>query len=457
MGGSSLPSMGLLPRRALLAGTAALAATACTPSEDPTAPSLSPSPSPTPTAGPFGLAVPSTIRVTVHEGPFGTSIVDGAAARLRENFPGVEVQVEAVVSVADEVGPTLSTMPPDLVNNSGDGRLALGTIADELTPLDELLESPNLAGTPIRDTLYTGALSPGIVDDQQLAMQYTLIVHGLWYSETLFSGHGWSPPNTWDDLYELGAAAAETGRTLFAWDPTQAGEYLDLVIASAIKEDGHDLRLELDNLAPDAWRNPAIERILGQLRRLVQSDQLAEYPDGARERWASGGPLLCPAGATLLRQTKPTMRPDFMPTVAPVPTITRAPKLPFAAIHSEADESFFVPRNADNPQGGMELLRTLLSPEIAAEFSELNELPTVIRGATPESPALASQVRLLADAGENTFKWLFIKYYGLGEQSTAAMAEFLRGELDPGELIDRLQTMCDEVREDPDVVKYEVE
>ncbi|NLE96774.1 MAG: extracellular solute-binding protein [Propionibacterium sp.] len=452
-----------VPRRSLFAGSAALALAACTPTPDPTltpTPSApAPTPTPTPTVGPFGLRVPSTIRATVHVGPLRGQVLDAAAERLMSDRPGVEVVVDGVENIRDEVGPVLDTAPPDLVNNAGDAQLPLAEIADDLLPLDALLDADNLDGATIRETLYTGALTPGIVDGAQLAMQYTLIVHGLWYSETTFSERAWAPPETWDAMHELGELAAADGRPLLSWDPTQVGDLLTMVIASSIKEGGHDLRRALDNLEPDAWQHPAVTRTLDAVQALVGAGHVQEVDDAQQSWGTDAGALLCPAGATIIRATRAAMPDDFLPVVAPVPTITSAPALPVAAVHAAAEESFFVPRAAANPAGALELLRTMLSREVAAEFSRANELPTVVRGAasTSDSHALNTQTRLLANAGEHVFHWRFLHFYGLAEEAGGAMAEFLRGTLTRPELVMGLQAACDAVRENPDVVKYEVQ
>lgn len=447
-------------RRSLLAGSAALALAACTPTPEEPVPPVPPPPSPTPTVGLFGLEVPSTVAAVVYGGPLRGQVLDPAAERLMADHPGVEVAIRATENIRDDVGPSLTTNPPDLVNNAGEAQLALAGIADDLLDLEELLDAPDLDGTAIRDTLYTGALSPGIVDGRQLALQYTLVVHGLWYSETTFSERGWAPPQTWDDLHALGELAAGDERYLFGWEDTNAKDFLSMVITSVIKEGGHDLRRSLDNLEPEAWQHPVVARVLDELLLLVEAGQVVEELTDAQRRWAVGsGPLLCPAGATIIRATQANIDEGFLPTAAPVPTVTSAPMLPDQAIQAKAEESFFVPRSAGNTAGALELLRTMLSQEVAAEFSRANDMPTVVRGAasTSDSHALNVQTRLLADAGEHVFHWRFLHYYGLAEEAGAAMGEFLRGNLTRPELVMTLQAACDAVREDPDVVKYVVD
>jgi len=74
-----------------------------------------------------------------------------------------------------------------------------------------------------------------------------------------------------------------------------------------------------------------------------------------------------------------------------------------------------------------------------------------------ESTALASQTRLLADAGEHVFTWRFVTHYGLGPETNEAWAQFLGGGLTAAALAERLQAASDRVRNDPSVERYTVE
>lgn len=457
-----------IPRRTLLGGTAALALTACDPGENPTDPPPSPtestspgaSPSPTATYGPFGLRESSEIRATVVPRSGGDTAVEAAGDLLKTRVQGLDVQVSKAEDVKQEIGPTLAKEPPDLIHNGGDHPLALGEIGDDLLALEELLGAEAEGGTEIRDTLYSSALPPGRVDDKQLAIPYALVVHGLWYSEAAFAEHGWAVPATWDATVELAEAVEKEERHLFSWDDTTVLSVLDLAITSAVKEAGHELRRALDNLADGAWSHPAVEATFEQLRLLVTEQHFVEVDHGAKQRWAvNSGPVLFCGGAHVINATRSTMQSDFLPTVAPVPTLTAAPTLPIQAIRAAADESFVVPKKAKNTAGGLEMLRTMLSREVAAQYSAKTGMPTVVRGATAqsESPELATQTRLLAGAGEHVVDWRFLRHYGLGEDAGTAMSEFLRGTLNTPALITRLQALTDAVRNDPRVKRYTAE
>ena len=170
--------------------------------------------------------------------------------------------------------------------------------------------------------------------------------------------------------------------------------------------------------------------------------------------------LFYPSGSWIAREMADRTAEGFEMTVAPVPTSTAAPTLPIAAVHAQPTEQFVVPKDADNPAGALELLRIMLSRQVAEEFSRTNLVPTVVRGSVPtdhESTALAAQTRLLADAGEDVFSWRFISHYGLTDEYNRLWADFLRGDLSAALLAERLQGLADGLREDPHVRRYTVD
>ena len=427
--------------------------------------SPTPSPSPSPSALPFGLVVPSRIRAVVFDGAFGTDYVGFAAETLEAAYPGVRVSISATDDVLGTVEPLLEdgATPPDLVDNSGALLLPVGKLADRFESLDDLVESTNLEGQPIAETLYHGVLEAGTFNDRLIALNYALSVYGLWHSAPGFAAEGWAVPATWDRMLDLGELARAQDRYLFVWGDEAAEYYQELAIASAIKEGGHEVRVALDNLVEDAWTHPAMLGVLDAMERCVTAGFVlrgGSYLE-AQALWARDrSALFYPSGAWIAAEMQAVEAPDFGTTASPVPTLTAAPTLPATAIHASPTEQFLVPRDAANVAGGKELLRTMLSREATTLFSRTRLIPTVVRESVPsdlESTALASQTRLLADAGEHVFTWRFVTHYGLGPETNEAWAQFLGGGLSAAALAERLQAATDRVRNDPSVERYTVE
>lgn len=462
--------MPAIRRRHLLAAAAVAPLAACVespapgPSPRPPSPTAAtPAPSATPTH-PLGLEPNSRVEALIFDGAFGLGHARSAAEILERENPGVEVRLQATNAVAEVAGPALAGgTPPDLIDNTGAGALALADIADSLLELDDLLAAPGLDGEPIEETLYGGVVEAGTFNGRRLALNYALSVYGLWHSASLFAERGWAVPQAWDELLLLGEEARSHGQLLFTWGAGAAYYYAELAMSSAIKEGGHSLRRALDNLEPDAWAHPAVNGVLTALEECVRQGFLRQDGDylEAQARWASAGTaLFYPSGSWIAREVAASSADGFELTVSPVPTLTAAPTLPIAAVHAQPTEQFVVPKDAANPAGGMELLRVMLSQGVAAEFARTNLVPTVVRGSVPAdhtSTALAAQTRMLADAGADVFSWRFVSHYGLSDDYNRLWAEFLRGELPAALLAEQLQALADAVRADPDVPKYTVE
>lgn len=465
-------------RRYLLAAAAVAPLAACVPQPEPapsprptaqtttptpTTAAPTPTPEPTPTL-PFGLEEPSRVQALIFDGAFGVSYVRSAADALREAHDGVRVIVRSSTSISDDVASTFDGgTPPDLIDNTGAGSIPLADIAADLLELDDLLAAENLEGDIVGETLYSGVAEAGTFNGRLVALNYALSVYGLWHSASDFAAQGWSVPVAWDELLLLGEDARANGQYLFTWGDDAAYYYAELAIASAIKEGGHDVRRALDSLAADGWAHPAVAGVLQALEQCVaegfvlNDGTYLEAQDGwSMERRA----LFYPSGSWIAKEMATRTAEGFEMTVSPVPTLTAAPTLPINAVHAQPTEQFIVPRAAENPAGGQELLRIMVSREVAEEFARTNLVPTVVRGSTPtdlESTALAAQTRMLADAGEDVFSWRYVHHYGLREGYNRLWGEFLHGQLGAASLAEQLQALSDEVREDPEVRKYTVD
>lgn len=451
-----------LRRRTLLSMLAAAPLVACT--NDPQPPASPTASSPTPTAWPSKSGAVLTVDAAIFDGAFGTSYVQTAADLLSKTHPEVSVKLTPVANVAERLGPRFATgaIPPDLIDNSGSDVLAVSQMLDEFLNLDDVIGATNSSGEVISETLYANALTPGIVNDKLIAIHYALSVYGLWYSATRFASEGWAVPTAWDELLDLGEKARSLDTFLFVWGDEAAHYFQELAISSAIKEGGDEVRIALDNLDPSGWQHPAVLGVLGAMESCVKEGFVLHGGAflTAQAKWSQDQKaLLYPSGSWIAHEMADRTADGFEMTAAPVPTLTSSPKLPVAAIHSTPTEAFLVPARASNPDGGKALLRSMLEPSVAQEFTRTNLMPTVVRNSVPTdlaSSALTSQTRLLADAGDNVFTWRFNDYYGLTAQQSPLWSQFLSGQLPANSLAEQLQALSDKVRSDPSVERYTV-
>ncbi|GAB3813354.1 N-acetylglucosamine/diacetylchitobiose ABC transporter substrate-binding protein [Tessaracoccus terricola] len=416
---------------------------------------------------PFGLEIPSEIEAIIFNGGYGIEYAEFAAGVVEKTHEGVTVSVAPTTQVAQELQPRFTGgNPPDVIDNAGAGKIGLGAIIDQLEDLNEVVDAPNLEGTTIRDTLYAGVLDAGTVDGKLAELNYVLTVYGMWYSASLFEENGWTPPKTWDEALELGAKAKEAGKYLFLWGNEASNYYGEMAITSAIKEGGDEVRIALDSLAEGCWSLPAVQSVFTKLKEIIDAGYFKPGGSGtqftaAQSQWSNAQEaLLYPSGAWIENEMKDQTAENFQMTGSPVPTVTSSSALPFEAIHSAAAEAYIVPSQGANVAGGKEFMRAMLSQEAAANFAETILSPTIVKDTIPEdafgSTALASQITMLGDAGDNTFTWRFDNYYGMGRDHVSAWNTFLDGGMDVATFTKTLQDLTDAVRNDDAIDKYEV-
>ncbi|WP_394940469.1 N-acetylglucosamine/diacetylchitobiose ABC transporter substrate-binding protein [Psychromicrobium sp. YIM B11713] len=418
-------------------------------------------------SNPFGVADNSTIDVVVFKGGYGIDYAEFAANILKKNHPTVTNKVSPSTDISGELQPRFAGgTPPDLFDNSGAKSIGVGTILAQLEDLSSVLDAKNLEGTPIKDTLFEGVTAPGTFDGKFVALNYALTVYAIWYSASLFEANGWTPPKTWDEALDLGAKAAAKGKKLFVWGKEAATYYMELAVASAIKEGGDEVRIALENLKADAWSHPAIQSVLGKIGEAVKKGYFVPGGSGtqftaAQAQWSNNeDALLYPSGSWIENEMKDQTKSGFKMTGVPVPTVSASSKLPYEALHSAAGEPFMIPSKGNNVAGAKEFLRTMLSKEAATNFSKTKLAPTIVKGTVPAdgfgSTALVSQSKMIEAAGSKVFTFNFNDFYGTNKDFLTLWNSFLDGKSDVATLTSESQKIFDKIRNDSSVTKVEV-
>lgn len=417
---------------------------------------------------PFGLAEDAPIEVVVFDGGYGTDYVSFAADVLNESFPGVDVTVSPSGAIAQELQPRfVAGDPPDLFSNDGAGPIPTDTIIDQLATFDDVWDAENLDGVKISDAVFPNVRDDGTYDDKFIAANYVMTVIGLWYSNSLLEQHGWDVPQTWDELLELGAKAKEEGLYLFTFGKEAATYYEWMLLDSAIKEGGLEVITDIANLEPDAWSHPAVVEVYKAMEEAIAAGYMMPGGAGtqftqAQAQWSQDQKaLFYPSGSWIENEMKDATAPGFEMTVAPFPTLTTDSALPYTAIQAGAGVPFEIPADAENVAGAKELLRTMLSKEVASHFSETTLAPTIVKDTVPAdgfgSTALASTMGSMESAGDDIFNWLLSNkspaYYGIDHG--VPFISFLSGDMTAEEYLAEVQAMSDKVAADESVKKLD--
>lgn len=416
---------------------------------------------------PFGMAAKSKVDAVIFNGGYGTDYVAFAGKVVEKKHAGSTVKVSPSTQIAQQLQPRfVSGNPPDMVDDSGANSIGLNTIADKLTDLSSVLDANNYEGKKISDTLYPGVKERGLVGDKMVALNYAMTVYGLWYSGSLFEANGWTAPKTWDDLLDLGAKAKTKKKYLFVWGKEASTYYRTLVIDSAVKEGGDEVRLALENLKPKCWSLPAIQGVLAKLEEIVKKGYMKPGGAGtqftaAQAQWSNDeSGILYPSGSWIENEMKSQTKKGFKMLGIPEPTLTSSSKMPFEALNAAPGEPFIVPNQGKNVAGGKELLRAMLSKEAATNFAKTKLAPTIVKGTVPAggfgSTALQSQIKMLDAAGDKVFNIRFVDLYGMNPDQLNPWNSFLSGQLDAKGLTKAMQQVTDKVAKDSSVKKVTI-
>ncbi len=184
-------------------------------------------------------------------------------------------------------------------------------------------------------------LSPGTFGGKLAAINYAFTVYGVWYSGSLFEENGWTPPTTWAEALELGAAAAEQDKYLFCWGREAATYYQTMCIESAIKEGGDEVRLALENLEEGCWSHAGgaggVRRAEGDHRRRLHAAgrrRHAVHP-GAGAVEPRPGRDLYPSGSWIENEMKEQTAENFQMRGVPTLAVTADSAMPATALRSD--------------------------------------------------------------------------------------------------------------------------
>ena len=220
---------------------------------------------------------------------------------------------------------------------------------------------------------------------------------------------------------------------------------------------GDDAWRAVDNLEAGAWEHDAIVQTIGRLEQLATEGYILEGTPAlnhtdSQAAWLRGEAAFIPCGTWLENEMR-DITPDGFDMVLTAPTG------PGGAIVAQAGETFFVPADAENPEGGLEYLRILMSKESAKFFAQnVGSLMPVLGGTegVEVSSAVSSALEAATAAGDRVFprpaygRW----YADLSAESNDAIGEVLAGRISGDEYVERMQSKADEVAADSTIEKF---
>lgn len=417
---------------------------------------------------PLGAPADAPLEVVVFKGGYGDQYAIEAGTVYEQRFPKATVDHKGIQRVGEVLQPRfISDDPPDVVDNSGAGRLDLVTLVSsgKLTDLTELLDAPSLddPAKKVRDTLMPGVIEDGTFDGKVFVLNYSSVLWGIWYSKPLFAKNGWIYPTTWAEMLTLCEQIKKSGVAPWTWQG-KFPEYMnDPLVSLAAKAGGHELVKSVDNLEPGIWKSPSMLAAADAIYQLAARGYIMAGSEAlshteAQNAWSKGQAAFIPCGSWLEGEQQQVTPAGFDMVLGTAPALTGADKLPAGAVMAASSESFLVPAKAGNARGGLEYLRILFSQKVARGFAQNSKALPVVAGATDGltlSSGLASTAETAKAAGANMFGYRFRTWYPpLSKALDDATGELLTKRLTPDKWAERVQKAADAVAADSSVAKH---
>ena len=413
-------------------------------------------------ANPFRVASDTPVEVLAGEeyGGFG-------AAAYRKKYPAVNVTATVSDKLRDLALPRFAAgNPPDVVLNSGDGRLELGRLVGQgqLADLRALLKAPawDNADATVQDAVLPGMLDAGRYEGSQRTVNYVATVYGLWHSAALFQRFGWDIPRTWPELLALGTEMKAAGLGALIYAGAHPYYLLELVLTLAAKTGGHDVLKRIDNLDDGAWKDESVTRAITAVGELAKRGLIAAGSSeldhiASQTRFLKSKAGLLPCGNWLENEMKALIPANFGLTMIGVPPLDGSPALP-RGLHVAATAPYLVPEKAKNKAGGLEYLRAMLSKDVAAQVTTESNQLTIVRGAADGldlSTALRTARDLLTAASDQVITWYFADWYpAFATAAAEATGQYLAGGLQLSEWTARIQAAADQLKQNKAITKY---
>lgn len=421
---------------------------------------------------PLGVKKGVALEAFIFKGGLGDQYAKDAEADYQATYDATVKHTGT-----QQVGPKLTPRfaggnPPDVIDNSGADHLDMNKLSSQgqLVDLAALLDANSLddPSKKVRDTIHPSTLDKGKHGDTFDVLYYAFTVYGTWYSGKLLEDKGWKYPKTLDEVVKLSGEIKKSG--IAPW--TYPGKYPYYVhfnlFAQIAKIGGMEKWIAIDNLEPKAWTsNDAVKQVVEHYEELAAKGYFLKGSQGlthiqAQTAWTKGKAVFMPNGSWVENESAPTTPDGFGMAVGPLFAGGSGDAMPGGSLRAEPSEPFIVPKQGKNPQGGMELLRIMLSKKHAQNFAMKVKSLTCVVDATEGmklSPGLASASEVFKAAGDNLISIQLQEWYpSLTDEKLGGLTgSLLTGEIKAAEWIKKAQAYSDQWAKDDSVKKFKRE
>ncbi|MEN3310041.1 MAG: N-acetylglucosamine transport system substrate-binding protein [Micromonosporaceae bacterium] len=414
---------------------------------------------------PFGVKEDAPLEVVIFNGGFGDAYAKFDEQMYNKTFAKAKVQHVSTQKIQDQYQPRFAAgNPPDVLDNDGANMMAIGQLSSQLTDLTDLLDAPSLdiAGKKVKETFLPGTVDQGTIDGKFVMLPYNYTIFGFYYDATVWDAKGWKAPTTGQEMLTLFKTIKAAGVAPFAY----AGHfpyYMGWPLCDWIaKVGGNEVSVAIDNLEPNAWKDPSVKTTLDFITEIAKGGYLYPGTQGlthtqSQQALIDGKAALLPCGTWLSNEMKATTPATVKLTIIPVPSLTSSDKMPYGAARASAAGQYVVPKAAKNVAGGKEFLRIMASKQAADKFSELTNSLTCIEGAGTgvQSSSMVSASAMIKNAGTNIIQWHFTDWYDdLYKEFQNQIDLLMKGQTTSDKWIAAVQKAADKTAQDSSIPKH---
>lgn len=416
---------------------------------------------------PLKVEANATVDAEYFSGGYGTDFLSYLDNLFLSLHPGTKVNAHFIQREQEQLQPRfVAGNPPDVIYNGGAGDLSVSALVTngQLLDLAPVMNAPSLdtPGKTVKETLIPGSQQNGMYGGKQYAIEFVSYYQGIWYSSTLFKEKGWTYPDTWAKMIDFCKQIKKDGMNPWTYQgiyPTYMNALLDSFI---FHQGGWNAVLAIDNLEPNAWKQPAVKNALDAMYELVTNDFFMKGTSGlthteAQAEWLKGNAVFIPCGTWLEREMLKLIPSNFNMVVNPIPTLS-GDKQPMTAIEGAFSGDFVVPTKAKYPNAGLEICRLLLSQAEAKFFAQNVLSPMTVAGinySDIKSTAFQSAQQMIKNAKGTIFSFQYSSWYQqLSTTEGNQMGAMLTKQITPAQFMDNVQKEADKVAKDPTVTHY---
>jgi len=367
-----------------------------------------PEPPPAPTAAPpdttdeIDEEEERVLNIAVFEGGYGREFWYDLIDRFEAANPGVTVEMQISPDIETVLSPQIAVgeVPDFMAIQVQHAGFMTAMIQNheflDLTDFFNNTEALDRPGVMLRDRIIPGMLESTAFapygDGRIFFAPFNAGPMGPVYNITLFEEKGWTPPATWEELFEMDALlddpdnfAAIGGnqerRAIFTYQGIHAG-YLESILWPAIAgAGGMDVIRAIENYEEGAWDNPAVRSVIETFARLgpyLMDGTVGLDHTQSQADMMLGRSLFIPNGVWFVNEMAEAPREEgFEFAIAPV--FTMQPGQPRFVLSSY--EQLSIPAAAQNPDLAKEFLRFFYTDETTVSFARQADGSVALLGA----------------------------------------------------------------------------